>query len=245
MTLNVDIETIFHFRKDGEPQSMSVMLDFLKEVRDTGKLTHAAQHSGLSYRHAWNLLTRWSEFFGVPLVQRHKGKGTSLTSFGEKLVWAGQRMKARLGPQLDNLSQELASELIPFLPDNPAIVRVHASHGFAVSKLREILNRTPSMSVDLRYVGNQNSLVTLAHDACDLAGLHLPRGSLRARSAAAAKAVLNPRIHRVIGFVSRQMGLMVKRGNPLGVGALEDLTNANLRFVNRDPESGTRQLLEQ
>jgi len=41
------------------------------------------------------------------------------------------------------------------------------------------------------------------------------------------------------------MGLMVKRGNPLGVGALEDLAKANLRFVNRDPESGTRQLLEQ
>lgn len=245
MTLNVDIETIFHFRKDGGPQSMSVMLDFLKEIRDTGKLTDAARRSDLSYRHAWNLLTRWSEFFGVPLVVRHKGKGTVLTPFGEKLVWAGQRMAARLGPQLENLSQELASELIPFLPDNPAVIRVHASHGFAVSKLREILNRTPGMSVDLRYVGNQNSLVSLAHDACDLAGLHLPRGSLRARSAAAAKGLLNPRVHRVVGFVSRQMGLMVKRGNPLGIGALEDLTKARLRFVNRDPDSGTRQLLEQ
>ena len=245
MTLTVDIETVFRFRKDGEPQSMSVLVNFLKDIRDTGKLTHAARHSGLSYRHAWNLLILWSDFFGVGLVRRHKGKGTTLTPFGEKLVWAGQRMEARLGPQLDNLSQELASELIPFLPDNPAVIRVHASHGFAVSKLREILNRTTGVSVDLRYVGNQNSLVSLAHDACDLAGLHLPRGSLRKESAAAAKRILNPRIHRVVGFVSRQMGLMVKRGNPLGVGALEDLTKANLRFVNRDPESGTRQLLEQ
>lgn len=243
MTLNVDIETVFRFRKDGE--SMSVLLNFLKDIRDTGKLTHAARHSGLSYRHAWNLLTRWSEFFGVALVRRHKGKGTALTPFGEKLVWAGQRMEARLGPQLENLSQELASELVPFLPDNPAVIRVHASHGFAVSKLREILNHTPGMSVDLRYVGNRNSLVSLAHDACDLAGLHLPRGSLRRESAATAKRLLNPRIHRVVGFVSRQMGLMVKRGNPLDVGALEDLANPKLRFVNRDPESGTRQLLEQ
>ena len=245
MTLTVGIETVFRFRKDGEPQAMSVLLNFLKDIRDTGKLTQAARRSDLSYRHAWNLLTRWSDFFGVPLVQRRKGKGTALTPFGEKLVWAGQRLEARLGPQLENLSQELASELIPFLPGDPAVIRVHASHGFAVSKLREILSRTPGMSVDLRYVGNQNSLVSLAHDACDLAGLHLPRGSLRRQSAAAAKRLLDPRIHRVVGFVSRQMGLMVKPGNPLGVGALEDLLKPGLRFVNRDPESGTRQLLEQ
>ena len=39
-------------------------------------------------------------FFGVPLVETHRGKGTALTAFGEKLVWAGERMQARLGPQL-------------------------------------------------------------------------------------------------------------------------------------------------
>lgn len=245
MTLRIDIETVWHFRKSGSPVSTTVMLDFLKEIRETGKLTDAARRSGLSYRHAWNLVTQWSAFFGVPLVQRQRGKGTALTPFGEKLVWAGQRMRARLGPQLENLSQELASELNPFLPDNPSIIRVHASHGFAVSKLREILNRTPGMSVDLRYVSNQNSLVSLAHDACDLAGLHLPRGPLRAQNAAAGRNALNQQTHRVIGFVSRQMGLMVKRGNPRNVASLEDLGNPLLRFVNRDPDSGTRLLFDQ
>ncbi len=154
-------------------------------------------------------------------------------------------MQARLGPQLENLSQELASELNPFLPGMPAIVRVHASHGFAVQKLREILNRTPGMTVDLRYISNQNSLVSLAHDACDLAGLHLPRGASRAKHAEIARSWLDPRVHCVIGFVARQMGLMVKRGNPLDIGSLEDLTKPNLRFVNRDPDSGTRELFEQ
>lgn len=245
MTLRVDIETVFNFRRSDAPQSTAVMLDFLREIRDTGKLTKAAERSGLSYRHAWNLVTRWSSFFGVPLVERQKGKGTTLTAFGEKLVWAGQRLEARLGPQLENLSQELASELNPFLPDNPAIIRVHASHGFAVSKLREILNRTPGMSVDLRYISNQHALASLAHDACDLAGLHLPRGALRPHSAEARKNWLNPRLHCVVGFVARQMGLMVKRGNPHGIGSLDDLTKPGVRFVNRDPDSGTRELFEQ
>ena len=244
MTLQIDIETVFRFRKDATAQSTAVMLDFLRDIRETGKLTEAARRSGLSYRHAWNLIIRWSDFFGVPLVQRRKGKGTLLTPFGDKLVWAGQRMRARLGPQLENLSQELASELNPFLADNPTIIRVHASHGFAVPKLREILGRTPGMNVDLRYVSNQNSLVSLAHDGCDLAGLHLPRGPLRAASAEAGRAWLNNREHCVIGFVARQMGLMVKRGNPHGITGIEDLAKQGVMFVNRDPDSGTRELFE-
>lgn len=245
MTLRIGIETVFHFHKSGAPRATTVMLDFLREIRDTGKLAHAAKRCHLSYRHAWNLVTHWSDFFGVPLVQRQKGKGSTLTPFGEKLVWAGQRMQARLGPQLENLSQELASELNPFLPGTSSTVRVHASHGFAVPRLREILNRTPGMTVDLRYVSNQNSLVSFVHGDCDLAGLHLPRGTSRATHAAIGRQWLDPRIHCVVGLVARQMGLMVKRGNPLNINSLDALTRPNIRFVNRDPDSGTREVFEQ
>jgi molybdate-binding protein len=41
------------------------------------------------------------------------------------------------------------------------------------------------------------------------------------------------------------MGLMVKRGNPLGVTSLERLLDPEIRFVNRDPDSGTRLLFDQ
>ena len=66
------------------------MLGVLNEIRKTGKLTSAATHASLSYRHVWNLVEQWSEFFGVPLVETQRGKGTTLTAFGEKLVWAGR-----------------------------------------------------------------------------------------------------------------------------------------------------------
>ena len=92
-----------------------------------------------------------------------------------------RRMQARLGPQLENLAQELATEIKPFLEQRPSVIRVHASHGFAVAKLREFLDREPGIGVDLRYVSNQHSLVALAQGACDLSGLHLPHGALRAQ----------------------------------------------------------------
>jgi molybdate transport repressor ModE-like protein len=243
--IRIEIEPVWRFRKDDDAQSMLVMLDFLNEIRATGKISRAADHADLSYRHAWNLIEKWSAFFGVPLVERRQGHGTNLTPFGDKLVWAGQRLSARLKVQLENLSQELETEINQFLPHAPSIIRVHASHGFAVAKLRELLGRETGITVDLRYVSNQTSLVSLAHNGCDLAGLHLPQGELRQRSLAEFKGLLTPSLHRVIGFVTREMGLMVKRGNPHRIHSLADLLNPSLRFVNRDPDSGTRLLLEQ
>jgi molybdate transport repressor ModE-like protein len=241
--LRIEIETVWRFHKEGSPQTAVVMLGILNEIRKTGKLTSAAEHAHLSYRHVWNLVEQWSDFFGVPLVETRRGKGTTLTAFGEKLVWAGERMQARLGPQLENLAQELATEIKPFLHQRPSVIRVHASHGFAVSKLRELLDREPG--IGMRYVSNQNSLVSLAQGACDLSGLHLARGELRAQGIRACKEWLDPREDRVISFVTREMGLMVKRGNPLKIASLKDLVERNASFVNRDHDSGTRLLFDQ
>jgi molybdate transport repressor ModE-like protein len=244
--IHIEIEPVWRFKRGNDPSlSILVMLDFLNEIRMTGKIGRAAERAGVSYRHAWNLIEKWSDFFEVPLVDRKQGRGTSLTAFGGKLVWAGQRLQARLGPQLQNLSQELETEINQLLPHGPSIIRVHASHGFAVSKLRELLSREADLAVDLRYVSNQNSLVSLAHDGCDLAGMHLPQGELRKISIAASKAWLRPSVHRVVGLVTREMGLMVKRGNPLRITGLEQLLDSPVRFINRDPDSGTRLLFDQ
>ena len=244
MPLRIAIETVWRFTQEDQ-RTMLVMLDFLNEIRATGKITRAAERAQVSYRHAWNLIEKWSEFFGTPLVERRQGRGTLLTNFGERLVWAGQRLQARLGPQLQNLAQELESEINALLPEAAAAVRIHASHGFAVSALRDLLSREADLLVDFRYVGNINSPASLAHGGCDLAGVHLPRGELRARSVAPWHDLLSPADHRVISFVTREMGLMVRRGNPRGIQSLHQLLETDVRFVNRDPESGTRMLFDE
>jgi molybdate transport repressor ModE-like protein len=241
----VEIEPVWRFRREADSQGMLVMLDLLNEIRATGKITRAAGRSHLSYRHCWNLTEKWADFFGAPLVTREQGRGTHLTALGERLVWAGQRLQARLKPQLQNLAQEIETELNEALSQQTKVVRVHASHGFAVSKLRELLSREADLAVDLRYVSNQNSLVSLAHGGCELAGVHLPQGELRPAATAVARQWLTPGEHRVIGLVTREMGLMVKRGNPLAIDSLERLLDPAVRFVNRDPDSGTRLLFDQ
>jgi molybdate transport repressor ModE-like protein len=243
--IKVEIEASWRFTKDGDSQSMQTMLDLLNHIRMSGKITVAAERTGMSYRHAWNLIEKWSRFLEAPLVERRQGHGTALTPFGDRLVWAGQRLGARLKPQLENLAQELETEIRGFLPHDPSVIRVHASHGFAVAALRAQLSREAGIGFEVRYVTNQTSLVSLAQGECDLAGMHLPRGPLRRRSVAACRPLPSPGDHRVIGFVTREMGLMMRRGNPLGIRAPEDLLNPRVRFVNRDPDSGTGQLFAQ
>src|SRR6202167_57503 len=118
--IRIERDRVWRFSRDEQPQPVRVMLDLMNEIRVTGKITHAATRAGVSYRHAWTLTEKWSAFFGAPLVERKQGRGTSLTAFGGKLVWAGQRLQARLGPQLQNLAQELETEIKQFLPHGPS-----------------------------------------------------------------------------------------------------------------------------
>jgi molybdate-binding protein len=75
--------------------------------------------------------------------------------------------------------------------------------------------------------------------------MHLPQGELRGRSTAAWRDVLSADEHCVISFVTREMGLIVRKGNPLGIDSLRQLLDPAVRFVNRDPESGTRMLFDE
>ncbi|MFC6721922.1 molybdopterin biosynthesis protein [Natrialbaceae archaeon GCM10025896] len=70
-----------------------------------------------------------------------------------------------------------------------------------------------------------------------------PRGGI-----ADVAVTAGPTDHEVetveLGNWSREWGLVVPSGNPENVSAVEDLVDGDLRFVNRDRQSGLRQSLE-
>src|SRR5438128_1949250 len=80
----------------------SQLFSLLQAIHETGKLTLAVKQAKLSYRYGWDLIRKWTEFFGSPLVMMERGKGAQLSSLGEKLLWAAQRSDASLFPQLEN-----------------------------------------------------------------------------------------------------------------------------------------------
>ncbi len=216
----------------------------LRAIHETGKLTAAAKRVSLSYRHAWALLEKWAAFFGSPLVHMARGKGASLSPLGEKLVWAAQRTDASLFPHLDNIASELNVEINRLLKSSHRVLRIHGSHGYAVEKIPPLLRGLSDCEVDLQYMGSVDALRSLAHGACDLAGFHVPDGKLAAMLWAHYEPWIRPREQRIVRLVTRTQGLIVARGNPLGLATLRDLARAGLRFVNRQKGSGTRILVD-
>lgn len=242
--MTITIQPAWTFTNDAGEKVDSNIFILLRAVHDTGRLTLAAHQANLSYRHAWDLLKKWSQFFGSSLVEMRRGKGASLSALGEKLLWAEQRCNAGLFPQLRNIASDLNREIGQAMKQSKTIVRVHASHGYAVEKLAGLMEQHGHAQLDLQYMGSVVALESLCRSNCDLAGFHLPLEALGERLRAPYAEWLKPRQHRIIRLVRRTQGLIVPKGNPLNISSLVDLTRPGIRFVNRQRGSGTRILLD-
>jgi len=216
----------------------------LAGLHETGKLTLAAKRAGVSYRHAWNAIARWAEFFGSPLALLEQGRGARLTSLGEKLVWAEARARARLSPQLENIASELNLEIKRALAESNPTLRVHASFGYAVAKIPEMLRRHGGIALDLQYLPAADALASLARGACDFAGFHVPEGAIGATAVQRYAPWLHSGEQKLIYLVRRQQGLYLAPGNPKRIASLRDLARRGVRFINRQRGSGTRLLLD-
>jgi molybdate transport repressor ModE-like protein len=217
----------------------------LQAIHDAGKLTVAAANAGLSYRHAWNLIGRWSDFFGSPLVSLERGRGTTLTALGEKLLWAEQRINARLAPQLESLASELNLEISKLITSARSTLRIHASHGFAVAKLPELMRTHSQIQLDLRFLGAQESLASAARGACEFGGFHVPEGKLGELALSQYAKWLLPDRQKLVHLVTRTQGLFVAKGNPKKIRSFADLDRPGVTFINRQRGSGTRLLIDQ
>jgi len=219
------------------------LIDLLVGIHESGSLAGACARSELSYRYAWGILQRGQKIFGSPLVTSSRGSGAQLTTLGEKLVWADKRISARLSPLLDSLASEIEVEFERAVAHAEAILRIHASHGFAVETLHRFLTRQ-QIAADLKYRSSREVLASLTRGNCDLAGLHVPIGDFEAKFLRQYAKPLRSGPYRLVDLATRRQGLMVARGNPKKIRRIADLTRRGVRFVNRQPESGTRLLFD-
>lgn len=242
--IRIDIRPVWSFRSGEEREFDFRMVPLLEGIELTGKLTQAARHAGMSYRHAWNLIEQWTGFFGAPLVVMQKGRGSHLTDLGSNLLWAGKRAQARLEPELASLASEFARALNDSLHDLPLRLDVHASHDFAVAAVMG-LAADAGVAVDTQYTGSFEALDALRRGECDVAGFHLPLGPSGEAMARRYAALLGTGDYALIGFATRSQGLIVRAGNPKEIASIRDLARPDVRMINRQRGSGTRALLEQ
>ena len=151
------------------------LMELLVHVADTGSIAAACQRAGMSYRHAWETIRHGETWFGAPLLRMERGRGSRLTPLGNKLVWADHRIAARLAPALDTLASELEVELQRVIAPPQRLLRIHASHGFAIEKLMANLSEA-GVNVERVYTNSQDAAASLHDGASDLACFHVPNG---------------------------------------------------------------------
>lgn len=222
------------------------LLDLLHAVQTCGSISAAARELKLSYRHVWGELKRWENQLGHELIIWDKGQAARLSEFGTKLLWAERQAQARLAPQIEALSADLERAFAVAFDDSVHVLTLYASHDDALSALRTHAASHHQLHLDVRFTGSVDAIRALNEGRCVMAGFHTMHhpgaGSLAERS---YKPLLQPGLHKILGFARRSQGLMVARGNPLNLQSLTDLARPGIRFVNRALGTGTRVVLDE
>ncbi|MEI8030566.1 MAG: substrate-binding domain-containing protein [Comamonadaceae bacterium] len=245
----------FHYTlsRDASPALVrNPLIDLLQAVSAQGSISGGARALGLSYRHVWGELKRWEKELGNELVVWEKGQSARLTEFGTKLMWAERQAQARLAPQIEALRAELERTFAQAFDDSVHAVTLYASHDDALSALREhALTQVheqgqSQLHLDIRFTGSVDAIRALNEGRCVMAGFHTLQNSGRhTLTERSYKPLLQPGLHKIIGFAKRTQGLMVAKGNPLGLGSLPDIVLRHARFANRALGSGTRVVLDE
>jgi putative molybdopterin biosynthesis protein len=131
----------------------------------------------------------------------------------------------------------------------PAMVRrtivAIGSHDLTLDLLAgELGRRDPGRSLSSANVGSLGGLLALARGEAHFAGSHLLDEETGEYNLAYIRRLLPNVPVVVLGFVEREQGLMLGRGNPQAIHGLADLTRDDVVFINRQRGAGTRVLLD-
>ncbi|NMC53848.1 MAG: molybdopterin biosynthesis protein [Chloroflexi bacterium] len=117
------------------------------------------------------------------------------------------------------------------------------SHDLTLDLLAQYLTRYGRRLVSAN-VGSLGGLVALRRQEAHLAGSHLLDPESGEYNLSYLRQYLPDTPVRLMTWVEREQGLVVKRGNPKGVQSLCDLSRDDVSFVNRQRGAGTRVLLD-
>jgi molybdate transport repressor ModE-like protein len=226
------------------------LLPLLDAIAHRRSLSAAVADCGISYRAAWGLLRDYQHRIGAVLVDLERGRGASLSPAGERLVEAQRAAERRLARAFSALAVDIGpgarrrARSRPELQTPAMRLRLAASHDFALAALREALPVEADLALEITVMGSLHALRLFDEGGTDLAGFHVPIGLRASDDFAEFRQLLNPKRDRLIRFADREQGFILPHGNAARVHNFADAARKGLRFVNRQPGSGTRVLID-
>jgi len=119
------------------------------------------------------------------------------------------------------------------------------SHDLALEALWTQARRShPADLFTARYVGSLDGLLQLLHGDVALAGTHMLDEETGEYNLPILRRLFVGQPLCVVRLAEREQGLIVCTGNPKSIQSWPDTARADVRFINRQPGSGTRTLLD-
>jgi len=119
------------------------------------------------------------------------------------------------------------------------------SHDPLLDELADMLHLSDNEAyMSSSHVGSMGGIMAVRRGETHIAGVHLLDEADGSYNTAFIKRYFPKGGVRLVECVGRSQGLMLQKGNPLGIGSISDLTKDGLRYVNRQKGSGTRILID-
>ncbi len=141
-------------------------------------------------------------------------------------IESGERVEVELLRNMD----EVVTSLI-----------VTGSHDPMIDEIRDIM-KSRGMSLSSSHVGSMGAVTAIKSGSAHLGGIHLLDTETGEYNKSYVERYFPEGGARLVKGVGRIQGLMVKKGNPLGIKSFTDITKGV--YVNRQLGSGTRILCD-
>ena len=124
-------------------------------------------------------------------------------------------------------------------------VRVLGSHDPLIDEAADTLRQTDIRAyVSSAHVGSMGAILALSRGEGQLGGVHLLDATDGSYNVSYVEKFIPDGGVALIECVRRAQGLIVAKGNPLGICAVADLAKEGIRYINRQKGAGTRVLLD-
>ena len=121
---------------------------------------------------------------------------------------------------------------------------ITGSHDLILDTMSGIMTeRYPGMFISSTHVGSMAGLMALKRGEAHMAPVHLLDEETGEYNISYIRRLFSEPMALIKG-VHRIQGIMVKKGNPAGIGGVADLAGGAVRYVNRQRGAGTRVLFD-
>ncbi len=126
----------------------------------------------------------------------------------------------------------------------PADLTIIGSHCIGIDLILSMASKTASLSAKVINVGSSGGLAAARRGESDISGTHLIDESTGEYNRPFLRKLrVADKVYLVRGY-DREQGFLIAKGNPKGIESMEDLFRSGVSFINRNPGSGTRVLLD-